>query len=148
MMDATDRRIINHLQGGPPICDRPFAVAGGALGLDEDELLARLARLLADGVLTRFGPLYNPNRLGGSTVLAAMAVPEGAFDAVAQLVNAHPEVAHNYAREHRLNMWFVLASDDPERIDEVIAVIEEETGRPVYAMPKLDEFFIGLRLEA
>ncbi len=147
-MDATDRKIVNQLQGGFPISARPYAEAAATLGLAEDELIARLARLLADGVLTRFGPLYHAERLGGALTLAAMKVPEHDFDRIAALVNAHPEVAHNYERQHEFNMWFVLATETPERIHDVITVIEGETGCKVINLPKLEEFYVGLRFEA
>ena len=147
-MDAIDGRIINALQGGFPISDRPYAEAAEGLGISEAELIRRLRDMLAEGVLTRFGPLFHAERLGGGLTLAAMAVPEDRFDAVAETVNAHPEVAHNYARDHAFNMWFVLATDTPERIDAVIADIESKTDLSVYSMPKIDEFFIGLRFEA
>ncbi len=146
-MDAVDRRIVNGLQGGFPISARPFAEAAAKLELTEEVLIARLGRLLAEGHLSRFGPLYNAERLGGAVTLAAMAVPEAEFDRVAEVVNAHPEVAHNYARDHALNMWFVISTDRPQFIDEVIEAIEEETGLTVYEMPKLEEFTIGLRFE-
>lgn len=146
-LDDTDRAIINALQGGFPISERPYRDAAEPLGLDEEELIARLDNLLERGVLSRFGPLYHAERLGGGLTLAAMRVPEEEFDAVTDRVNAHPEVAHNYAREHDLNMWFVLATERPEDIERVIAEIEAETGHRVYNMPKLREFFIGLRLE-
>jgi DNA-binding Lrp family transcriptional regulator len=146
-MDDTDRRIINGLQGGFPICDHPFAVAAGRLGLAESELIDRLGRLCEEGWLSRFGPLYNADRLGGATALAAMSVPDARFAAVVEMVNAYPEVAHNYARNHTLNMWFVIATDDPDRIDAVVASIEAETGLKVFFMPKIEEFFVGLRLD-
>jgi DNA-binding Lrp family transcriptional regulator len=147
-MDALDRAIINTLQGGFPLSERPYAEAAACLGTSEDELLCRIDALLADGTLTRFGPMYHAERLGGALTLAAMKVPAGDFERVAALVNAHPEVAHNYAREHAFNMWFVLATETPERIPEAIAAIEDETGYRVYNMPKLEEFFVGLRFEA
>jgi siroheme decarboxylase len=148
MMDETDRRIVNALQGGFPVSERPFAEAAAPLGLSEAELIARVDRLVATGILSRFGPLYNAERLGGAVTLAAMEVPEDDFERVADLVNAHGEVAHNYARAHRLNMWFVVAADRPERIAEVLAEIEAETGIAVLDMPKREEYFIGLRLVA
>ena len=77
-----------------------------------------------------------------------MKIPPAEFDRVAEIVNGFPEVAHNYARDHVLNMWFVLATETPERIGEAIAAIEKATGFPVYNMPKLEEFFVGLRFEA
>lgn len=147
-MDATDRNIINSLQGGFPVCERPYAEVAARLGLGEDELIARLETLLAQGTLTRFGPMYHAERLGGALTLAAMKIPPAEFDRVAEIVNGFPEVAHNYARDHEFNMWFVLATKTPERISEVIAEIERATGCPVYNMPKIEEFFVGLRFEA
>lgn len=147
MIDAVDRSIINALQGGFPLSDRPFAEAGEALGIDEADLIERVGRLLASGVATRFGPMFNADRLGGAFCLCALAVPAERFEAVTAIVNAHAEVAHNYERRHTLNMWFVLATSTPERIDAVAAEIEVETGLEVHAFPKLEEFFIGLRVE-
>ncbi len=147
-IDAVDRRIINALQGGFPVSPRPYAEAAARLGLDEQELMARLERLLDDGVLSRFGPMYHAERMGGGLTLAAMEVPDERFDAVAAQVNAHPEVAHNYARDHALNMWFVVATDRPERVGETLDAIAEETGLEVLDMPKLREFFVGLRFES
>lgn len=148
MIDPVNRRIINGLQGGFPVGERPYAEAARRLGIDETDLIVRLEALLDRGVLTRFGPLYHAERLGGGLALAAMAVPEPEFDRVAGLVNAHAEVAHNYARDHELNMWFVLATESPSRMEEVAAEIERETGLTVYQMPKIEEFFVGLRFEA
>jgi len=102
--------------------------------------------MLASGLLSRFGPLYNAERLGGGLTLAAMAVPEERFDAVAAQVNAFPEVAHNYRREHRFNMWFVLATAEPGRIDEVIREIRRRTGLAVLNLPREEEYYLGLQL--
>ena len=146
-LDVVDRAVINGLQGGFPLDPRPFRTAGEALGLSEHELIARLRRLLEQGKLSRFGPLWNAQALGGDVCLCAMAVPSERFDAVAGQVNAHPEVAHNYERMHALNMWFVLTAERPERIEEVAAAIEAETGIAVHRMPKLNEFFVGFRVE-
>jgi DNA-binding Lrp family transcriptional regulator len=145
-MDAVDRRIIAGLQGGFPLSHRPYAEAALRLGLSEAELIDRLGRLLEAGVLSRFGPLFNVEAMGGTYVLAAMAVPEDVFETVTQQVNAHVEVAHNYEREHLLNMWFVVAAETPERAAAVLDAIRGETGLDVLAMPKLDEYFVELKL--
>jgi siroheme decarboxylase len=147
-MDELDRRIVNALQGGFPVCERPFAAAAEGLGTDEATLIARIAALREAGVLSRFGPLWKAEGLGGAVTLAAMSVPEERFEEVVALVNVHPEVAHNYERDHRLNMWFVLAAEDPARIAATIAAIEAETGLPVLDMPREAEYHVGLRLEA
>ena len=147
-MDEVDRRLINALQGGFPICDRPYAEVGRRLGLEEDDVIARLERLLEDGVLSRFGPMYDAERLGGGLTLAAMAVPEDRLDEVAGIVGGFPEVAHNYERTHELNMWFVVATERPERIGEVLREIETATDLPVLDLPKLEEYFLELKLSA
>lgn len=144
-MDSIDRAIINNLQGGFPLSERPYAEAAARLGLTEDQLLRRLDALLEQGALTRFAPMYHAERLGGALTLAAMKIPAADFERVAAIVNGFPEVAHNYEREHEFNMWFVLATETPARIGEVIGEIEKATGYAVYNMPKLEEFFVGLR---
>lgn len=146
-LDTVDRAIINGLQGGFPLDEHPFRAAGARLGLDEEALIARVRRLVEQGALSRFGPMWNAEALGGDVCLCAMAVPPERFDAVAEQVNAHAEVAHNYERSHDLNMWFVISAERAERIAEVAAEIETETGLTVYRMPKRQEFFVGFRVE-
>lgn len=147
-LDATDRALINRLQEGIAICERPYRALGDEMGLSEDEVLTRIERLRGIGALTRFGPFIDAAALGGAFCLCAMAVPEGRFDAVMTLVNAHDEVAHNYERVHRLNMWFVLACETQAEIAQVADRIEQETGLTVLRFPKLKEFFIGFRVAA
>ena len=147
-MSDIDRQILATLQGDFPICERPYAEAAAQLGIGEAELLARLESLLADKVLTRFGPMFQIEEMGGAFVLAALAVPEARYEEVTALVNALPQVAHNYRREHQLNMWFVLATESKAGIAEAIAQIEHDTGLPVYAFPKEREFFVEMKLEA
>lgn len=146
--DPLDRRIINALQGGFPLCEEPYRAVAGSLGIDEAELIGRLQRMLDARVLTRFGPMFQIEAIGGAFVLAALAVPEDRFDEVAAQVNALPEVAHNYRREHALNMWFVLATETVDGIDQAIARIEQSTGLTVHAFPKEREFFVEMKLAA
>ncbi|MBB3184016.1 DNA-binding Lrp family transcriptional regulator [Halomonas fontilapidosi] len=145
-LDDIDRRLINRLQDGLPLVARPYAAVADELEVAEGDLLYRLERLREGGVLSRFGPMYHAERLGGGLTLAALAVPEADFERVIDAVNAFPEVAHNYRREHELNMWFVLATETPEAIDTAIAGIEAATGLPVYNMPKEEEFHVRLHL--
>lgn len=146
-LDATDRAAINLLQEGVAIGPDPFAAPAAALGIPVEELLRRIARQREIGAITRFGPFYDAAALGGAFCLCAMEVPAAKFGEVMTLVNAHPEVAHNYERNHRLNMWFVLAAVAPEGIEQVAREIERETGMCVLRFPKLEEFFIGFRMQ-
>ena len=145
-LDAVDRQIIAKMQGDFPLCERPYAAVAEALGILEEDLLGRLQRLLDSRVLTRFGPMMQVERMGGAFVLAALEVPEARYDEVAAQVNALPQVAHNYRREHAFNMWFVLATETPEGIAEAIVRIEGDTGLQVRAFPKEREYFVEMKL--
>lgn len=146
--DAIDLRLIDHLHEGFPLTERPFAEVGQTLGLSEQEVIERLSGMLSRGTLTRFGPMFQIERAGGEFVLAALEVPESDYERITQLVNAFPEVAHNYRREHRLNMWFVVATATPAEARVALQAIEAQTGLPVHAFPKEREYFVGLRLSA
>jgi DNA-binding Lrp family transcriptional regulator len=145
MLDV-DRQIINALQGGFPISAHPFADAAQEIGLSEEALLARLSQMLDEKTLSRFGPMYNSEKMGGAVTLAAIAVPQDRFEDVTKIVNSYDEVAHNYQREHTLNMWFVVAAEDQVEIARVIDEIEEITGLEVLDMPKSEEYFLEMKL--
>lgn len=147
-LDATDRLLINRLQDGLPLTHDPFAPVAREAGIPETEVVDRITQLREIGAITRFGPFLDAEAMGGAFCLCAMAVPQDRFDEVVTLVNAHPQVAHNYERQHKLNMWFVLACERPEEIAEAAQRIEGETGLKVLRFPKLKEFFIGFRVEA
>jgi DNA-binding Lrp family transcriptional regulator len=145
-LSTLDRAILNAFQGGFPAVQRPFEPAAAALrerGVDvsAEALLDRVRDLDESGVLTRFGALVNAEEIGGTATLVAMHAPEDRFEAMAEQVNDHREVAHNYEREHPyLNMWFVVSVADEDRVAEVLAEIEAETGQETYNLPKRREF--------
>lgn len=146
-MDDIDRAIINTLQGDLPVCERPYLEAAARIGISEEDLLQRLAALRESNVLTRIGPLFQIERMGGAFTLAALRAPEDEFDAVAEKVNAMPEIAHNYRRDHDLNMWFVIATETPAGIAQVIDRIEADTGCQVFNFPKSREYFVEMKLK-
>jgi DNA-binding Lrp family transcriptional regulator len=141
------RAFINQFQGGFPIAGRPFHGVAARLGMQETALIQTVRQLLDDQLLSRFGPLYDTDRLGGGVTLAALSAPEADFERVARLVNRLPAVAHNYRRGHALNMWFVVASSREQGVDECLEMIAAQTGLRVYSFPKLHEFYLGLWLE-
>jgi len=145
-MDPLDARLVDALQRGLPIVDTPFAEVARALDLTEQAVVDRVARLLDDGTLTRFGPLFNADRMGGAFTLAAMQVPTDRLDAVATIVNEYPEVAHNYVRDHAWNMWFVLATESAADISRVLDSLRARCGYPVIDLPRCDEYYVGLHL--
>ncbi|WP_299889114.1 Lrp/AsnC family transcriptional regulator [uncultured Ruegeria sp.] len=147
-LDRTDRAILNRMQDDLPLVSNLYGAIAQELGISESELLSRLTRLREDRVITRFGPFFDAAAMGGAFCLCAMAVPSEDFETVLTKVNAHPEVAHNYERTHRLNMWFVLATETANGIGDTAEAIQRETGIEVLQFPKLQEFFIGFRVAA
>jgi DNA-binding Lrp family transcriptional regulator len=147
-LSSTQKIIINLLQRGLPLVEKPFADIAEQLSLSEEQVIAETQQLLEQGILTRFGPMYDAACLGGAFTLAAIAVPEQRFAEVAAIVNGFEQVAHNYQREHKLNMWFVLGTETSEEITQVIAAIEQATGLTVVNLPKEEEFYVGLYLPA
>ncbi len=145
-MDTLDREIINQFQGDFPVVDRPFLVLAEKLDISESEVMTRIRFMLDDGLLTRFGPLYNIDKMGGTFSLCAMQVPEDDFDDIAEKVNQFPEVAHNYERDNRLNMWFVIAAESEPKLGDIIKRIEQATGLKVLNFPKQREYYVDFRL--
>jgi DNA-binding Lrp family transcriptional regulator len=142
-LDALDRRLLDAFQRGLPLTERPYAAMAAALGVGEADVIARLARLRTAGVVARVGATVRPNTVGAST-LAAMAVPAERLQAVAAVVGAHPEVNHNYEREHALNLWFVVCAPDRERLEAVLAAIEDDTGLAVVTLPLVEAYHVDL----
>ena len=140
------REFLNRYQGGFPLCERPFHEVALELGTEEQTLIRTVRGLLDAGMLTRFGPLYDAERLGGRFTLAAMAVPEADFERVSALLAERPEVAHNYRRAHELNMWLVLATASEPALQQSVRVIQALTGLEVYDFPKLAEYHLGFWL--
>lgn len=142
-LSSLEKRLLNDFQDGFPLSPRPFAVIAERLGVPEAEVIAVLEGLQRDGLITRVGPVFRPNRVGAST-LAAMSVPPGRLEAVAAVVSSFVEVNHNYERDHEINLWFVVTASDRERLAEILAEIERRTGIEVLNLPMIEDFFINL----
>lgn len=142
-MDAIDFRLLNEFQRDFPLVDRPYAEIGQRVGLPEAEVLQRYSPLAASGHVSRIGVVFAPHAAGAST-LAAMSVPASRLEEVAALVSAQAETNHNYEREHRWNLWFVLTAPSDLALKAAIARIERAARLPVLVLPLLDEFHIDL----
>lgn len=146
-MDDIDKALINRYQSDFPLDSRPFATLGADLNIDEQEVMQRIDQLLNDGTLTRFGPLFDIEACGGQFTLAAVKAHPERLEITTEIINSFREVAHNYERDHELNLWFVIACEHAEQTEGVIHRLERATGLRVYAFPKEHEFFINLRFE-
>lgn len=142
-LNESERRIINAYQHDFPLHPRPFAEIGKKVGMPENEVLRIVGDLREKGLLSRVGAVVAPNRAGAST-LAAMCVPDERLEEVARCVSACPEVNHNYEREHRLNLWFVVAAKDRDAVLMTLRRIAEETGIEPVELPLIKAYHIDL----
>ena len=143
MTGELDRRLLNDFQHEFPLTPAPYADIARALGVTEDEVIARLHMLQHAGAVSRVGAVVRPNTVGAST-LAAMAVPPAELMPVAELVSDYTEVNHNYEREHRLNLWFVATAPDAARLQAVLDEIAARTGYEVLSFPLVEDYHIDL----
>jgi DNA-binding Lrp family transcriptional regulator len=141
--DTPEFRLLNDFQHGFPLLPRPYARIAELLGIGEERTLHLLRHLAGRGYFSRIGAVFAPHRIGAST-LAALAAPPEMLEAIAARVSAYPEVNHNYEREHRYNLWFVIAAPDRQRVEQVCLEIELATGCPVISLPLVEEFHIDL----
>ena len=137
------KQLLNDYQRDFPLSTRPYQDIAETLGVTEAEVLSAFTELNASGFISRIGPVIPPNHIGVSA-LVAMSVPEPKLQQVADIISAHPEVNHNYEREHRFNLWFVVIASDAEHLSSVIDEIEQQTAYPAMRLPMLDDFFIDL----
>jgi len=135
--------LANSWQRGFPLTPRPFAEIGERSNLTENEVLEKYLALQKQGVIDRIGPVFRPNTVGASS-LAAMAVPEERLAAVAAFVSDQPGVNHNYEREHRCNLWFVVTGAAEGEVQRILSCIENGTGLKVLRLPLVEEFHVDL----
>lgn len=143
MLTPLHKQLLNDFQRDFPLTERPFQAIADRLGVTEEEVLSAFNALNDQHFISRIGPVIPPNHIGVST-LVAMAVPENELQAVADKISAYAEVNHNYEREHRFNLWFVLIASDDRHLQSVIEDIEQETTYKTMQLPLLNDFFIDL----
>lgn len=141
--DALDLALLNNWQRDFPLTSRPFELMARTHQTSSHQILARLQSLQQSGALSRIGGIFGVGA-GGSAMLCALAVPPTQLTRVAQWVNAHDYVNHNYAREHIWNLWFVVTAPSVSERDACIDQIEQQCGLRALRLPMRRAFRIDL----
>jgi len=140
--DPIDARLLVVLQQGLPIDPRPFALIGGALGLSEETVLARVRALFETGVARRFGAVFESRSLGYESTLCAAEIPVADLESAAARIAPHPGITHCYEREGHPNLWFTLTAPAAELKPELRRVSEALGVYDVLDLPALQKFKI------
>ena len=146
MLTALQKQLLNDFQQDFPLSPTPYKDIAISLGVTEDEVLLMFKELADERFIARIGSVITPNHIGASALMA-MAVPPEKLRYVAEIVNQYPEVNHNYERENRFNLWFVLIASNDSSLQAVIEDIESNTGFKALYLPLLADYFINLGFE-
>ena len=149
-LDDLDRKLLNLMQGSFPLEPRPYAAVAAAAACSEEEVLARVARLLEQRIIRQVTPIYDTRALGYGSMLVAAKVDAEHPWAAAKIINSHPGVSHNYLRNHEFNMWFTIAVERDSKLglDGTLDVLASLTGaESIRQLPTLKLFKIRMDLE-
>lgn len=127
-LDLIDRRLLNLVQAEVPLCPEPYQVLADKLGITEQEVLDRLARLMQQDVIRRLGGVFDSRKLGYKGTLCAIKVPPERIEEVAAVINSYIGITHNYLREDAYNMWFTILARSPEKVQQILTEIKDKTG--------------------
>ena len=142
-LDDLQAKLLNDFQKDFPLSPTPYADLATRLGVTEAEVLAALQELKEGQIISRIGPVFHPHCIGTST-LVAMAIPQERLQTVANYISSLPEVNHNYEREHKFNLWFVVTVANEEHLQAVLKEIEQNTGIALMSLPMLKSYHIDL----
>jgi len=147
-LDEMEKKLLNDIQWVFPLADRPYLEIAKNYGISEDEVMRRISGLKGAGLIRQINAIFDTRRLGYKSALIAFAVAPEKLDAVAEKINEHPGVSHNYERNHEYNMWFTLAvppdSDMKDELDRMSAL----DGVVKYRLlPTLKMYKIGVKLD-
>ena len=140
---SVEQHLLNDFQHNFPLSPTPYADMAKQLGISEERVLQILQAKTEEGVISRVGAVFAPNKVGAST-LAAMAVPEAELLQVAEQISSCDSINHNYQREHEYNLWFVITAASKEALAEEIKNIESKTGYEILNLPMLEDYHIDL----
>jgi len=148
-VDFTDLALLDALQDDIPLVSRPFEAIAARLGIPEDDVIQKIAALQERGIVRGVSPVLESRHVGlSATTLIALRVSGEQIPTVTRLINAYPEVSHNYRRDHAYSLWFTVAGKDENRIQEILGEIKNYSGltdTDVLELPTVRRFKIDVR---
>ena len=134
VLDEIDRQLVVATQAGLPLVPRPYAAVAEATGLSEAEIIARLGRLQAQGIIRRIAAVPNHYRLGYvANAMTVWNIPDAEADRIGRLLAEWPGVSHCYLRPRHLPLWpynifAMLHGRDKAAVEAEVAAIAAAIG--------------------
>src|SRR6185436_6898912 len=147
-LEALDRELLKAVQWDFPLEPRPFAVLGERLGISDEAVRARVARVKELGVLRQLSAIFDTRALGYGSALVAAKIDPDRIDEAAAVISAHPGVSHNYKRNHAYNLWYTIAVPPGDSLEDHVDVLHRESRALVTRkLPTLKLYKIGVKLD-
>lgn len=147
-MDALDKEILNEIQWTFPLVRQPYMEMAKKFKISEDELMQRLVALKKSGVIRQLSAIFDTRKLGYKSALIAMSIEPEKLDYVANQINKHPGVSHNYERNHDYNLWFTLAVPPESDLKTEVDKLSKLSGIiKTRLLPTIKLFKIGVKLD-
>ena len=147
-MDALDKEILNEIQWSFPLVAEPYRALAEKFQISHEEMKKRITNLKSSGVLRQLSAIFDTRRLGYKSSLVAMAITPDKLDYVANQINRHPGVSHNYERNHEYNLWFTLATPPGTDLKTEVDKFSKLPGiLKVRLLPTIKLFKIGVKLD-
>ncbi|PKM76794.1 MAG: Lrp/AsnC family transcriptional regulator [Firmicutes bacterium HGW-Firmicutes-15] len=147
ILDDKDRSILDLLQNDFPLAVQPYLEMANRIGLEEEELLSRIAEMKAKGLIRRIGGIIDSRNIGFYSTLCALTVSEARIETVAATINQLPGVTHNYLRDHDYNMWFTLTAPSRDDALKTLQELEILLGLTIMKMPAQKVFKIKVSFD-
>ncbi|MDA7948571.1 MAG: AsnC family transcriptional regulator [Hyphomicrobiaceae bacterium] len=158
MMDEIDRKIVAATQEGLPLVKRPYHAIAEGLDLTAAQVMTRLERMIANGIIRRIGVVPNHYALGlAANGMTVWDLDDGAARELGRKVGHLDYVSHCYLRpRHRpvwpYNLFAMVHGQTRDEVEEKAARIAELVGPACYARDILYSTRIlkktGLRIAA
>jgi DNA-binding Lrp family transcriptional regulator len=142
-LDNIDKDLLNIIQAEFPLSREPFSALGLHLGIAGHEVIGRIDRLKASGIIRSIGPVLNPKKLGYKTTLVAAKVHLEHMDKAGQIISRHPMVSHCYQRDHDFNLWFTLAMPVTRDMESEVRKLGSRIKSETLNLPAIKTFKIG-----
>lgn len=132
--DLKDALLIQAIQGGLPLVERPFAAIGREIGLGEQRVIDRIRELQADGDIKRFGVIVRHKELGyRANAMVVWDLPDEWVDRLGQSIGRLPFVTLSYRRPRRppdwtYNLFTMIHGRDRAAVFEQLGQIKRRMG--------------------
>ena len=147
-MDSLDKEILNEIQWTFPLVSKPYHEIAKKFDVSPQVIMDRLRSLKQAGVLRQLSAIFDTRKLGYKSSLVAMEIEPDKLDHVANQINKHPGVSHNYERDHQFNLWFTLATPPGSDLKTELDKFSKLSGiKKVRMLPTIKLFKIGVKLD-